>query len=424
MSLPAVLTPLGAWLWWRHYDGHAALAAIALLVPIAHAYIVPGIGTNVLRVWEFDTRLRARALPAAPRFRLRQRDRAADAAGDRRRRPRIRRLADMATQRARSRPASSAPSTGSTTWSRSAPASSGSTTSPGRTGGTHGRSSSDYAPWFFGGFGLIHGGGPEARGRPAAAGPPIPSARVAVGLAPGGRDRHAADARLRRCSPICGTAITAAARSCRKRENEPWRTGSIPPISNGWRATRRGACRCRPIDHIDFSQAVRAGGVHAALLHAGLSRPASAASPALQPAVRRAHQRIHHDARGRPGRAAAVAAAPPSRTSRAIAPLVRCLDTMIEEEKEHYRCFAALNRACFPDALRARRALLLRPAVADARAVRRGRAAGRPARLRALVPHGDGGILDRARARHGPQSRHRDARRAGADLRGACTAST
>jgi hypothetical protein len=55
---PAVLTPLAAWLWWRHYDGNAALAAIALLVPIAHAYIVPGIGTNVLRVWEFDTRLR------------------------------------------------------------------------------------------------------------------------------------------------------------------------------------------------------------------------------------------------------------------------------------------------------------------------------------------------------------------------------
>jgi hypothetical protein len=27
-------------------------------VPIAHAYIVPGIGTNVLRMWEFDTRLK------------------------------------------------------------------------------------------------------------------------------------------------------------------------------------------------------------------------------------------------------------------------------------------------------------------------------------------------------------------------------
>jgi hypothetical protein len=55
---PALLTPLAAWLWWRHYDGHVALAAIALLVPIAYAYIVPGIGTNLLQVWEFDTRLR------------------------------------------------------------------------------------------------------------------------------------------------------------------------------------------------------------------------------------------------------------------------------------------------------------------------------------------------------------------------------
>ena len=55
---PALLTPLAAWLWWRHYDGNVALAAIALLVPIAYAYIVPGIGTNLLQVWEFDTRLR------------------------------------------------------------------------------------------------------------------------------------------------------------------------------------------------------------------------------------------------------------------------------------------------------------------------------------------------------------------------------
>jgi hypothetical protein len=30
------------------------------------------------------------------------------------------------------------------------------------------------------------------------------------------------------------------------------------------------------------------------------------------------------------------------------AALVRCIDTMIEEEKHHYRCFAALNQACFP----------------------------------------------------------------------------
>jgi hypothetical protein len=55
---PAVLTPLAGVLWLWHYHGRVALAAIALFVPIAHAYVVPAIGTNVLRVWEFDTRLR------------------------------------------------------------------------------------------------------------------------------------------------------------------------------------------------------------------------------------------------------------------------------------------------------------------------------------------------------------------------------
>jgi hypothetical protein len=34
------------------------LLSIAWLLPIIYAYIVPGIGTNVLKVWEFDTRLR------------------------------------------------------------------------------------------------------------------------------------------------------------------------------------------------------------------------------------------------------------------------------------------------------------------------------------------------------------------------------
>ncbi|HUR20321.1 MAG TPA: diiron oxygenase [Vicinamibacterales bacterium] len=36
------------------------------------------------------------------------------------------------------------------------------------------------------------------------------------------------------------------------------------------------------------------------------------------------------------------------------ATLVRCLDTMIEEEKHHYRCFLALNRLCRPDLFRTR----------------------------------------------------------------------
>lgn len=55
---PALLTPLAAWLWWRHYNGNMALVALALGVPIVHAYVVAGIGTNVLKVWSFNARLR------------------------------------------------------------------------------------------------------------------------------------------------------------------------------------------------------------------------------------------------------------------------------------------------------------------------------------------------------------------------------
>jgi len=42
--MPAVLAPLGAWLWWRHYDGHAALAAIA--VELAQALVRDGEGAT------------------------------------------------------------------------------------------------------------------------------------------------------------------------------------------------------------------------------------------------------------------------------------------------------------------------------------------------------------------------------------------
>ncbi len=55
---PAILTPLSCWLWWGEYSGDLYLLSIAWLLPIIYAYIVPAIGTNVLKVWEFDTRLR------------------------------------------------------------------------------------------------------------------------------------------------------------------------------------------------------------------------------------------------------------------------------------------------------------------------------------------------------------------------------
>ncbi len=55
---PAVLAP-ATFLLWRHAcGGNIWLALMAWLLPIVYAYIVPGVGTNILKVWEFDTRFR------------------------------------------------------------------------------------------------------------------------------------------------------------------------------------------------------------------------------------------------------------------------------------------------------------------------------------------------------------------------------
>jgi hypothetical protein len=55
---PLILTPLALYLWWQRYDGNLSLVLTACLIPILYAYIVPGIGTNVLQVWEFNSKLR------------------------------------------------------------------------------------------------------------------------------------------------------------------------------------------------------------------------------------------------------------------------------------------------------------------------------------------------------------------------------
>ncbi len=55
---PLILGPLSFVLWRREYEGNLLLISTAWLIPVLWAYIVPGIGTNVLKVWEFDTRLR------------------------------------------------------------------------------------------------------------------------------------------------------------------------------------------------------------------------------------------------------------------------------------------------------------------------------------------------------------------------------
>ncbi len=55
---PVILAPLSFLLWRREYGGNLKLTAAAWFIPMLWAYIVPGIGTNILNVWEFDTRLR------------------------------------------------------------------------------------------------------------------------------------------------------------------------------------------------------------------------------------------------------------------------------------------------------------------------------------------------------------------------------
>jgi hypothetical protein len=55
---PALLAPLAAWLWHRHYGARWDLAMIAISVPILHGYVVPGIGTNYLKMWSVNARLR------------------------------------------------------------------------------------------------------------------------------------------------------------------------------------------------------------------------------------------------------------------------------------------------------------------------------------------------------------------------------
>lgn len=55
---PVVLLPLAYWLWLGSAQGDHRLALWMVAVPVLFAYIVPAVGTNVLRVWEINTRLR------------------------------------------------------------------------------------------------------------------------------------------------------------------------------------------------------------------------------------------------------------------------------------------------------------------------------------------------------------------------------
>lgn len=54
-AAPVILAPLSLYLWWLEY-GNLPQTMVAWLIPVLWAYLVPGIGTNVCKVWEFDVR--------------------------------------------------------------------------------------------------------------------------------------------------------------------------------------------------------------------------------------------------------------------------------------------------------------------------------------------------------------------------------
>jgi hypothetical protein len=56
--VPLLLFPLSYVLWLQHYGGRHDMVLLALSMPVVSAYVVPGLGTNWLKLWEFTTRLR------------------------------------------------------------------------------------------------------------------------------------------------------------------------------------------------------------------------------------------------------------------------------------------------------------------------------------------------------------------------------
>lgn len=55
---PAILLPLSYYLWWRRVAESHQLTLFMVSMPVLFAYIVPALGTNWLKLWEFNTRWR------------------------------------------------------------------------------------------------------------------------------------------------------------------------------------------------------------------------------------------------------------------------------------------------------------------------------------------------------------------------------
>lgn len=55
---PLAILPLAYWLWLDRAGGEHRTALLMLSLPVLYAYLVPAVGANVLRIWEFNTRFR------------------------------------------------------------------------------------------------------------------------------------------------------------------------------------------------------------------------------------------------------------------------------------------------------------------------------------------------------------------------------
>lgn len=56
--VPTLLFPICYWLWLVRYNYDHRLTLLVLSIPIVFSYVVPGLGTNWLKIWEFNTRWR------------------------------------------------------------------------------------------------------------------------------------------------------------------------------------------------------------------------------------------------------------------------------------------------------------------------------------------------------------------------------
>ena len=55
---PILLLPAGYYLWLRQFDNNHRFVLLILSMPMLFAYIIPALGTNWLKLWEFNTRPR------------------------------------------------------------------------------------------------------------------------------------------------------------------------------------------------------------------------------------------------------------------------------------------------------------------------------------------------------------------------------